>query len=361
MTNPSFSWERYRDDELSVITPMLTRLGYALDAEQPHLGGERTVISGKKLVLLGQRASDQARVVIKASSQEEGKREMRLENSCREVLNRLPFASDIFLSPKLLTWHEEGACLIAVTEFLHQNPSFLERSFQEQFFLTIKAFETQEGAHATTFEHGREIRSAFRVFEPETYLLQLKEYGTFVSAHPETTGRIRSLFARAEALLSENEPRLRQYGGFLTHGDFVPHNVRLVGHDIYFLDLYDIRFGNKYDGWARFLNFMLLYHRELEQACLQYLSHNRASEELEALHLMRVYRLGELVWYYTRRLQKSTGDLQVLDRERVRFWADVLEATLDNTSVSTARIAAYRATRDQLRSEDEKARQKGLH
>lgn len=361
MTSAITTWEHYTRTELAKLTPILERLGFCLDETQVHLGGERAVISGKKVVLLGKRVANQMRVVIKASSSAEGKREMRLEHACRLALDRMPFATTVFLSPELLLWHEDSDLLISITRFIEQDRPFLDRPLQEQFFLALKSFEMQEGAHATTYGHLQTIKNTFRVFTTDSYLKQMQQYRSDIIQRSSDHTSLLTTVARAESVIVAGHERIEQYGGFLTHGDFVPHNIRISGNNIYLLDHYDIRFGNKYDGWARFLNFMLLYHRELEEACVTYLKQNRAEEEVEALHLMRLYRLVELVWYYTQRLEKSTDNLHQLDQERVAFWTDVLTAMLDHTPVSQERINAYQHQRDTLRSEEEKQRQKGLH
>ena len=76
---------------------------------------------------------------------------------------------------------------------------------------------------------------------------------------------------------------------------------------------------------------------------------------------MRVYRLGEIIWYYTNTLEKSSDSLLALNTARIDFWADVLRFTLKRESVPQGVVQAYQKTRDSLRSEDEKKRQKGLH
>lgn len=359
MTNAP--WQTYRENELARVHPLLARLGFALDDAQIHLGGERAVISGRKLVLLGRRRADGRRVVIKGSSSPEGKREMEREHICRAVLDQIPFTEQIFLSPEEMLWHEEDGLLLSITAFLEHDRPFLERPFKEQFFLALKALETQESAHATTYEHRRVIQKTFRVFDTQTYLRQFQMYTQTVRTHLPEDISLHEQMQRAHGTIQARQVHIERYNGFLTHGDFVPHNVRIIGRDIYLLDHADIRFGNKYDGWARFLNFMLLYHRELEQSLVSYLAQNRGPEEQEALELMRIYRLGELIWYYTNRLQKSTGDLLMLDKARINFWGDTLQAALDRTPLSDERIRAYQKLRDTLRSDEEKQRQKGLH
>lgn len=355
------SWNDYREIELAHLKPILSRLGFILDGTQVHIGGERAVISGRKLVLLGTQTKDGKRVVIKASSSPEGKQEMEREHRCRHVLDHLRFSYRIFHSPQELLWQEDDGCRISITEFLAQEHPFLERPLQEQFFLALQAFETQESAHAATYEHARMIRGAFPVFEPETYLDRTTEYIKTVSQKLPNATELHTLLRQGQSALVQGAHRLKQYAGFLTHGDFVPHNLRIVGRDIYLLDHSDIRFGNKYDGWARFLNFMLLHHRALEEALVFYLTKNRGSEEQEALHLMRTYRFLELVWYYAGRLEKSKGSLQELDRARICFWGDALQAHIQQIPLAQERIYAYQTLRDSLRSEEEKQRQRGLH
>ena len=76
---------------------------------------------------------------------------------------------------------------------------------------------------------------------------------------------------------------------------------------------------------------------------------------------MRIYRLGEIIWYYTDTLSKSTGDLHELNRARVQFWTRVLESVLRDEPLPSLVREEYVRTRDRLRSPDEKLRQKDLH
>lgn len=361
MTSLPQSWDDYCTQELAKLAPLLSGVGMVLDDAQPHLRGERALIGGNKLVLVGRRISDGKRVVIKASRHPEGQREMLREQVCRTLLNEIKFAYNVFFSPEQLVWHDTPECVVSITAFLEQTCAFLDRSLVDQFSLAIKAFETQESAHATTYEHTRTIRSAFEIYHASTYLESFQIYRQGILSYVKDNASLPRLLERAEQLLREQAVRIEQYAGFLTHTDFVPHNFRVVGHDIYLLDHSSIRFANKYDGWARFLNFMLLHHRELETAMMWYVEHNRAPEEYQALHLMRVYRLGEIIWYYASHLEKTTGNLRVLYEVRIAFWTDALQSFLDHHPLSEERIQSYRSLRDQLRSDEEKQRQLGLH
>ena len=49
---------------------ILTKLGYSLEKEQPHLGGERRIFAAHKMVLFGRCLADNLRVVIKVSNDE---------------------------------------------------------------------------------------------------------------------------------------------------------------------------------------------------------------------------------------------------------------------------------------------------
>ncbi|MDP2812409.1 MAG: hypothetical protein Q8O32_01825, partial [bacterium] len=149
--------------------------------------------------------------------------------------------------------------------------------------------------------------------------------------------------------------------GFLTHWDFVPHNIRVKGNDIYLLDHSSIRFGNKYEGWARFINFMTLYNPELADDLLFYVQKNRPVSEYLSLRAMRVYRLAEIIWHYANTLDLALGDLKILNQARIDFWLKVLSVVLGNKYLDAKVVDDYRKKRDSLRSQSEKDRQKNLH
>ena len=150
------------------------------------------------------------------------------------------------------------------------------------------------------------------------------------------------------------------YSGFLTHIDFVPHNIRIHNRTIYILDHSDIHIANKHEGWARFLNYMTLYNHTLESMLLTYIKKNRPREEYESLRLMRIYKLTELIAHYARTLQKAEGNLYMLNSKRLHFWSDVLQGIITNNTVSDKRVQEYITHRDKLRSVHENVRQKEL-
>lgn len=354
------SWEEYRAHELARVVPILTNLGYVLDDAQPHIKGERylmqaiTTESGKKLILLGRDTKTSERVVIKVTSSLGGIRELEHERVCRKVLAEIGFAYQSFLSPKELLFVRKGPYCISVQAFIAQEKPFLDRSLEKQFTLALRAFKAQEGAHAATYEHAQLVKKTFGSMDAAGYL---RSFERFMACSDNTEDLLR----KAQKELHAGRYTIDQYGGFLTHTDFVPHNFRISGDTIYLLDHSSLRFGNKYEGWARFLNFMTLHNRPLEQALLEYLRVNRTPEETKSLRLMRIYRLGEIICYYTRTLPKSEGSLLALNEARVAFWTDVLAATLENRIVEDSIVRDYIALRDSLRSDEEKERQVGLH
>jgi len=359
-------WEKYRETEIQKLGPLLLALGYTLDPEQPHTKGERylmqavTTESGQKLVLLGTRTKDNLRAVIKVSSDKKGMQELQHERVCREVLKDIRFAYNIFHTPDELFFGKKNGYLISIQVFIPQERPFLERPLTEQFSLALAAFKAQEGAHATTYGHERIVGKTFGTMRIEDYIRQFEQFKINISrSKPGLVSE--ELLTHAERFLKENRLIIEQYSGFLTHTDFVPHNIRIQDSTIYLLDYSSLRFGNKYEGWARFLNFMVLHNPPLAEALNEYIRLNRTPEEVLALKLMRVYRLGEIIWYYTNTLDKCTGDLCALNTERVQFWTTTLEHVLADKPMPSEIIEQYQNKRDNLRSEDEKKRQQGLH
>ncbi len=360
------AWEEYKKRELSAVTPILAKLGFTLEPDQPHLGGERylmhavTTVSGRKLILLA-RQKDGRRVVVKATRDPNGIRELTHERTCRSALKVIGFAYQIFFSPEEILFTKQDGYTISVQAFIEQGRPFLERPLEEQFSLILRAFKAQEGAHATTYAHKRFATKTFGHMDATEYLASYQMFQKKTAAHSLTSPHTRAILQEGGNVLKENYETIEQYSGFLTHTDFVPHNFRIVDDKIYLLDHSSLRFGNKYEGWARFLNFMTLYNRPLEKALLFYIKNNRTEEEVRALTLMRIYKLGEIIWYHTDKFEKTSGDLQMLTKKRVEFWTSVLEAVLDNTLVSEEVVNEYKKIRDTLRSPEEHTRQKELH
>lgn len=365
-------WESYVAQERARVEPLLARKGFTLDDKQPQTIGERYLArpigGGRKVVFFGRRSADRTRVVIKTSNEQRGIAELQQEQNVRRILRRIKFAYQIFSLPTDILFDQSQGILI--TEYIAQEKSFLDRPLEEQFSIALDAFKAQEAAHATTYSH-QSISLALGKINAVDYYIKAGEYRKIGAYAQDLTGlliddeelypRLDTALNRTIELIRDNEETLDRYGGFLTHWDFIPQNFRIRDGKLYLLDHTSIRFGNKYEGWARFVNFMTLYNPPLAAALIAYVRLNRTPEEFLSLKIMRAYRLIELIRYYSGWLGKTVDDTRELARTRIAFWTEVLEAVLDEREVPTTTIEVYKAKRDALRSTDEKERQKDLH
>ena len=355
-------WSEYCTEEYARAEYITDKLGFSLDSHQPFISGERFLMSGRKLVLRGVRLSDKRKVIIKISSNPDGKKELVEEYCIKEALERLPFAYHPFASPKEIFFSENmDHCTVLIVEYVEQDKPFLERPIKEQFSLALNAFKVQEGAHATTRSHTRNIESIFNAWNSKRYLTSAAQLKRQIMASLPENKDLALLLDEMGRFLRDNQTTIEQYSGFLTHTDFVPHNLRIHDGKVYLLDQTSLIFGNKYEGWARFLNFMLLYNRPLEQALVSYVKENRAPEESVSLQLMRAYKVVFLINFYAQSFNKTSGDLRLLTNVRVRFWSAALRSILTGEAIAQELIDEYAEKRDRLRSSEEKKRQEQLH
>lgn len=365
--NEKQRWEEYCAHELTKILPTLNELGYTIDEIQPHLTGERylmqavTTEAGKKIILLGHNKEHNERVVIKFTSNPGGMREIAHERRCRTSLHGINFAYNTFFTPREIHYISNNKFILSIQEFIENECQFIDRPQQEQFELILRAFKAQEGVHATTYEHKKFIVKTFGERTVNDYLASFQRFKDLILKNGDKNQKLETLLEKSEKFLTAHTEIIEQYSGFLTHTDFVPHNFRIIKSNIYLLDHSSICFGNKYEGWARLINFMALYNPQLEKSLVEYVKINRTAEELVSLKLMRIYRLTELIFYYTNTLPKCHGNLLLLNQSRIDFWGNVLEAVIENRFVSEQIIQEYTTFRDTMRDEDEQLRQQGLH
>ncbi len=350
-------WEQYKEKELKTARAIASRLGFRLRHKQPHLQGERYLMSGPKLVLLAAARRSQQPVIIKISSRRPGKKEIKSEWQAHQKLNSLNFAYHSFALPKQILFKKIGPTLILITEFIAQKKPFLAYSGQEQFFFALRALAAQEGAQAIASSHLKEIKKIFKRALAADYL---KNFSTFKKNILAVNPALAKTLAAAQKFLDSKRPIIEFYADFLTHSDFVPHNIRLAGGKIYLLDHTSLLFGNKYESWARFINYMALYNQSLAQALAGYVQKNRPPEEYLSLRLMRVYKLGFLLQFYAQSLPKTAGNLRLLNQKRLDFWAQILADVLADRPTAPAVIKNYQQARDRLRSDEEKIRQKNI-
>ncbi len=352
-------WDAYVASEIARALPFIEAAGFALDDDQVHVAGERYLMSGRKLVLSGHRLGSEERAIMKFSTDPEGMDEIRHEHKVRETLRSIPFAQRRFFLPEELAYEDTKRQVLSITSYIRQDEPLLGRTLEEQFFLALSAFEIQEGVHATTYEHGKLIRDAFGHVGADGYLRLFDGYAALCADAIEDPAPAETL-SRARVFLAEHRVTLERYGGFLAHEDFAPHNVRIDGRDIFLLDHVSFQFGNKYEPWARFINFMTVHNPALARMLNEYVLQNRGPEEYLDLRLMRAYKAAELLAYYASTLPKTEGDLHELSLVRIIFWTKALRAVLDDHDLPEASVEDYVGTRNHLRSAEELHRQQEI-
>jgi hypothetical protein len=339
----------------------LKKLGFTLEAAQPHISGERFLMAKNKQVLLGKRDSDGLRVAIKVSLNEDGRKDITSEKSARDLLQRVAFADGTILFPKELTFTEVDGYLVWAIEFIEQDKVFVAHTLEEQFFIALKSLEAQEAFHATTYEHLETVKKIFPVLYAQEYFQETTTSRDIIrTKYPNI--ELEKTLDEAEKFLRDHKINIDTYSNYLTHTDFVPHNFRLRDGRLYLLDcspeVRTVHFGNKYEGWARFLNYMVIHNPPLDKLLGDYIRKNRGESDYLSLCLMRVYKIIFLLRYYAESLEKTEGDLRELTLKRLNFWHEVLKHILDNSPIPDELVSRYKGERDNLRSEEEKKRQK---
>jgi hypothetical protein len=350
-------WSDETAKEVAKIAPVLSPLGYEIYKEQPHISGERYLMTKNKLVLIGKNIENNMEVVIKISDEESGKNEIKQEKEARDYLTLLPFSQDNILFPKEIFYGEKSPYLIWVSEFIAQEKVFVNHTIEEQFFTILRAFEAQESFHATTSEHLRKVEKVFKVLTASDYIKNFEVFTMAVERMHNNADLHTSMYNALE-FLRKNSEVIDDYCNYLNHTDFVPHNFRVRERSVYMLDCSSVYFGNKYEGWARFLNYMLIHNPELEALLAEYVFRNRGEREYFSLRLMRIYKVGFLLNYYAEALGKTDGDLHALTLKRIDFWNQVLEALMADKPLGKEILPAYLEARDALRSREEKKRQR---
>ena len=348
-------------NELPAISTLLGTLGFSLDTLQPYTSGERYLMSGGKLVLAGTEIKSGTKVIIKASRNKDGKKEIESEKRSRDLMKSLSFADKKILIPEELYYGTESEYVFLITRFISQEKVFVAHTIEEQFFIALSAFEAQESFHATTYEHLRAVKDVFPVLSSAEYIKEfVRLKNSILRANPDES--LLSTLERTEKFLAENGVIIDRYGNYLTHTDFVPHNFRITEHSLFMLDCVPnyatVHFGNKYEGWARFLNYMLIHNPELDKLLSGYIRDTRGENEYMSLRLMRAYKITFLLEFYARALEKTSGDLHALTLARLAYWRGALEAIIEDQPISKEVTDKYVTTRDSLRSEEEKARQR---
>lgn len=354
------AWEAWRDNEIERAHSELTRLGYTLKNDQPHISGERFLMSGRKLVLLAKRMNDNKEAIVKYSTDHEGRAEIQDERRRRDGLEHIHFAYHQMRFPDELLWEDHAGHSLLITEFIPQRTIFIELPLEEQFFLALSALESQEGVHVAVSNHEREIEALAGSMRADDYLREFDGWRERIRALlPDSTELNETLFY-ASTFLREHRTTIERYSGFLTHTDFVPHNLRVSDGRITILDHTSLIIGNKYESWARFINFMTLYNPKLEELLVRYVRENRGADEYLCLRAMRAYKIGFLLDYRVTSLMQADGNLRELTKERIVVWKEALEAVLEDKQLSEEALAHYKKSAIALRSPEETVRQQEI-
>jgi hypothetical protein len=344
----------YRDRELQRILPVLTQFGFDLDKIQPHLGGERFLGSADKLVLVGKRVADNKPVIIKLSSELTGKAELNREHAIRTALARHASSHDL-LAPETLLFTDSGGNRVLVSEYLTQDQNFASRPLEEQFRLALTAFEAQ-GRILLDSPSSETLRDVLPIVESPDYMRSFAGFVERTMAQGDPRAALTLLLRKAARFLDQNRDALGRDCGVLAHSDFVPHNFRVVSGKIYFLDHASFLFGNRYESWARFTNNMTSRNRALESMLLDHVRVTRGPDAYLGLRLMRVYKLGFLLALVANAVDVTSGDLHVLSKLRMDFYAALLDAVLGDFQLSESFVTSHIRSNDELRSLDEKRR-----
>ncbi|MBI5045402.1 MAG: hypothetical protein HZC14_00090 [Candidatus Niyogibacteria bacterium] len=327
-----------------------------MEKKQPHISGERAVLSQKSLVLFCAEKSTGNRVVVKCSGHEDGMREIRREKIMRDHLATAKYSTDRPALPKETFFGERDNYIFLATEYVDQERVFVKHDLQQQFFMALNAFERQEAFHATTYEHLSSIKKIAEIITPELYS---EKFGNFIknaNANYQNSETLSTLM-QAKNLFDQNLNMVRTYSYYLIHEDLVPHNFRIRNSHIHMLDCASLQYGNKYESWARFINYMVIHSPELEKKLLQYIKNSRGEREYLCLRVMRAFKVAQLINYHASLISKVEGNFLQLTKIRLDFWTKVLSKILADEKISSEEHENYTRQRDALRSNEEKERQ----
>ncbi len=346
-----------RKEQMDRIAQLLATLGFVLEKEQPHISGERFLMAPNKLVLVGVQTANNLKVIIKISRLIKGREEIRQEKRVRDILSSFAFTKKVMFFPSEIFFGRRGEYLILVTEFIPQEKVFIARPLAEQFSIIIHSFKTREAFHSRTFKRVQKAARTFPVFDGNTYLDNFKGFKASVVSHYKNLALSR-LLSQSQHILKQNIKIIEKHNNYLIHGDFVPHNFIIRGKSLYILDYSAFHFGNKYEEWARLLNYMVIHNPALERRLKKHIVNMRGETDYLDLRLMRIYKIGFLLAFYAQSLDKTSSDLHVLTKRRIKFWQEVLQSVIDDKNLDEGILEDYLKNRDHLRSPEEIKRQK---
>jgi len=345
------------------VAPTLAKAGFALDSEdnQVHIGGERALISRDKLVLKGWRISDASRVIIKASASLAGIREIERESACRRCLAEInrSFQSPIFFYPDELGFLQEDDLCISVIEYVDQDMRFLDRPLEEKLHLSLSALHAQERVTVGAVKNLAGVADRFGTITANTYLREFKAHLKNALTYFPQNLVLRSNLEHADTFFRERLCHVREHHGFLIHSDFVPNNFRVIGSEFYYLDLGAFRFGNRYESWARYLNWLMVWDCRLEAVLVDHINEGRGREHHASLSAMRAFNIGFLIQMYSKLLPEvqENARLHALQSGRLNLWTSALIALIHGDHMPEQTALEFAQFQESLRSEHERRRQ----
>jgi len=343
-------------EELKSLSKILLDLGYKLEENQPHISGERVIMSINKLVLVG-RNKENKRVVVKCGKDRNKKNEILTEKKIRDYISNLDYTRGNILIPKEISVEKRDGYLFFITEYVEQEKIFVNHSPEEQFHMILRVLDGQEIFHLTTYKHIKEAQKIFNIWDSKKYIKNLKLMIENINKKTNNFTEIKNILRDAQDTVSKNKTTIDTYCCLLIHNDLVPHNFRINDGQIYILDYSSIHFGNKYETLARFINYMLIHNYRLSQRLIKFVK-NKGQKEYECLKIMRIYKIVFLLNYYLNLLGETSGNLSELTRVRIKFWSLVLDFLMKDVEISEKDHSEYIKKRDSLRSEEEKERQR---
>jgi hypothetical protein len=136
--------------------------------------------------------------------------------------------------------------------------------------------------------------------------------------------------------------------------------MRVQENEVIILDHSSLVIGNKYESWARFLNFMILFSRDLDKILSTHILTERGEEEFTMLQVMRVYKMMQLIHFYAKSVSKTEGDLLVITLNRLEMWSNNMLDIINGDEISKNRINEHLDILDKNRSTEEKLRHKDI-
>lgn len=325
-------------------------MGFTLLRNQPHITGERSILSLNKLVLLGINSKEK-KVVIKTAYKNKGKRELELEQRVRSDIEKLITRhGNGFTVPKEIFYGTGDGFLFFITEYINQKKIFTRHNLDQQFIMLKNIIDSKKLSKKSF---------PWPIYTAKIYLTHLKKNIWIISrAYPNK--KLTKNLHTVELLFKNKKKVIDKFSNYLIHDDLMPHNFRINNKKIYLLDYSAIAFGNKFSSWARILNYFTFSNPRLEKKITGDFKKNLTIEELECLHLFRLYKAVTLLAYYTKISKDISGKFLKLTKVRIGFWQNFLAKLLDKKLPTKTEIARYIELRDTLRSEEEKKRQKEI-